>query len=103
LEAFPHGSTYPMEVGGQPMDPVWRDWAPMLYDANLCGFPAVALPIGLGDDGLPVSMQVLGLNRTDGRTLAVAEAIEGVLGRFGRPPEPFRHRLASDDVVVQAA
>ena len=103
LEAFGHGSTYPLEVGGQPMDPVWRDWAPMLYDANLCGFPAIALPIGLGGDGLPVSMQVLGLNRTDGLTLATAETIEGVLGRFGRPPEPFRDRPIGEDVVVQAA
>ncbi len=92
-----------MEVGGQPMDPVWRDWAPMLYDANLCGFPAVALPIGLGDDGLPVSMQVLGLNRTDGLTLATAETIEGVLGRSSRPPEPFRDRPISEDAVIQAA
>jgi len=103
LEAFPHGSTYPMDLGGEPMDPVWRDWAPMLYDANLCGFPAIALPIGLGADGLPVSLQVLGLNRTDGRTLAAAEAIEGVLGQFGRPPEPFRDRPVIEDVVTQAA
>lgn len=96
LEAFPHGSTYPAAVGGQPIDPIWRDWAPMLYDANLCGFPAVALPIGLGTDGLPVSLQIVGLNRTDGRTLAVAEAIELVLGGTRRPPEPYEARPRPD-------
>jgi Asp-tRNA(Asn)/Glu-tRNA(Gln) amidotransferase A subunit family amidase len=90
LEAFPHGSTYPATVGGRPVDPIWRDWGTMLYDANLCGFPAVALPVGLGGDGLPISLQVVGLNRTDGRTLAVAEAIEHIVGPFPRPPEPFR-------------
>ena len=44
----------------------------------------------LGDEGLPVSMQVLGQRCTDGAVLAAAQAIEQVIGFDARPepPEP---------------
>jgi len=90
-EAFPHGRRHPDAVGGVPIQPPDFDWAPFLYDANLAGLPACALPIGLGDDGLPVSMQVLGRRCDDGHVLAAAETIEQVIGLGVRPaPEPRR-------------
>jgi len=85
-EAFPHGRRHPEEIGGVPIAFPDLDWAPFLYDANLAGLPACAIPIGLGDDGLPVSMQVLGPRRDDGRVLAAAETIESLIGFTGRPP-----------------
>ena len=85
-EAFPHGSTHPDAIGGVPIGPPDFDWAPFLYDANLAGLPACALPIGVGTDGLPVSMQVLGQRCDDGRVLAAAHTIEQVLGPGARPP-----------------
>jgi Asp-tRNA(Asn)/Glu-tRNA(Gln) amidotransferase A subunit family amidase len=88
-EAFPHGKRHPDTVGGVAISPPDLDWAPFLYDANLAGLPACALPIGLGDDGLPVSMQVLGLRRDDGRVLGAAETIESVLNFSARPPPAF--------------
>jgi Asp-tRNA(Asn)/Glu-tRNA(Gln) amidotransferase A subunit family amidase len=81
-EAFPHGRRHPDTIGGVPVLPPDFDWAPFLYDANLAGLPACALPIGLGDDGLPVSLQVLGRRCVDGHVLAAAQAIEQVIG-FG--------------------
>jgi Asp-tRNA(Asn)/Glu-tRNA(Gln) amidotransferase A subunit family amidase len=75
-EAFEHGATHPREIGGVPIDPPWLDWCGFLYDANLAGLPACAVPVGLGDDQLPVSVQVLGLRGHDGAVLAVAEAVE---------------------------
>ncbi|HVQ22601.1 MAG TPA: amidase [Candidatus Saccharimonadia bacterium] len=88
LEAFPHGSTFPARIGETEVDPAWMDWAPFLYDANLCGYPAVSLPIGFGDDGLPIALQVLGRRGTDGLVLAVAETIEAIVGAVAWPPEP---------------
>ncbi len=88
-EAFPHGRHYPEAIGGVPIELPWLDWAPFLYDANLAGLPACALPIGRGDHGLPVSMQLLGPRGSDGRLLAAAETVEQIVGRLGRPPEPY--------------
>jgi Asp-tRNA(Asn)/Glu-tRNA(Gln) amidotransferase A subunit family amidase len=95
LEAFPHGSTHPGAIGGEPIHPLWMDWAPLLYDANLCGFPALSVPMGLGDDGLPLGLQVLGLPGHDGAVLAAAEAVEALLGLDLRPPEAALTGLAA--------
>jgi Asp-tRNA(Asn)/Glu-tRNA(Gln) amidotransferase A subunit family amidase len=88
LEAFEHGATHPAHVGGEPVDPDWRDWAGFLYDANLAGLPACAVPVGLGDDRLPVSVQLLGLRGRDGAVLAAAEAVERLVAFDLRPPRP---------------
>jgi Asp-tRNA(Asn)/Glu-tRNA(Gln) amidotransferase A subunit family amidase len=98
-EAFPYGQRHPDTIGGVPVELPELDWAPFLYDANLAGLPACALPIGLGDERLPVSMQVLGRRCDDGRVLAAAQTIEQVVdfrarpapGRGGRggPPDEY--------------
>ena len=46
---------------------------------NGLGWPAMSLPCGVDDLGLPVGLQVIGHGREDDRVLAVAAAIEGVL------------------------
>ncbi len=87
-EAFEHGTTHPAIIGDEPISPLWMDWAPFLYDANLGGFPALSLPIGTGDDGLPVGLQVQSLPGRDGSILAAAETIERIVGWRAWPPEP---------------
>jgi Asp-tRNA(Asn)/Glu-tRNA(Gln) amidotransferase A subunit family amidase len=84
--AFPHGQRHPAAIGGVPVELPDLDWAPLLYDANLAGLPACAVPMGLGADGLPVSLQVLGPRCSDGRVLAAAQTIERVLGNASRRP-----------------
>jgi Asp-tRNA(Asn)/Glu-tRNA(Gln) amidotransferase A subunit family amidase len=84
-EAFEHGVTHPAEIGGVPITAPWFDWAGFLYDANLAGLPACAVPVGLGDDQLPVSVQLLGLRGRDGAVLAAAEAVEHLVGFTERP------------------
>jgi Asp-tRNA(Asn)/Glu-tRNA(Gln) amidotransferase A subunit family amidase len=87
-EAFPHGRTYPETLGDVVIEPTSKDWGGLLYDANLAGLPACAIPMGFGDDGLPVALQVLGPRGADGAVLAAAETIEAVLGVDARPPDP---------------
>jgi Asp-tRNA(Asn)/Glu-tRNA(Gln) amidotransferase A subunit family amidase len=53
-----------------------HDWGSFLYDANLAGLPAVALPMGYGDEGLPLSLQIIGARGADGAVLAAAQHIE---------------------------
>jgi len=55
------------------------------YHWNLAGAPAIALPWGLDDAGLPGSVQLIGPVGADARVLSVAAAIETPLPR---PPEP---------------
>jgi Asp-tRNA(Asn)/Glu-tRNA(Gln) amidotransferase A subunit family amidase len=78
--AFPHVSRNPDEIGGTPIAPPWLDWCGFLYDANLAGLPACAVSVGLGDDHLPVSVQLLGMRGHDGAVLAAAEAVERLVG-----------------------
>lgn len=88
IEAFEHGVSHPSEIGGEPVDPDWHDWGGFLYDANLAGLPACAVPVGLGDHGLPVSVQLLGLRGRDGAVLAPAEAVERLVAFHFRPDVP---------------
>jgi Asp-tRNA(Asn)/Glu-tRNA(Gln) amidotransferase A subunit family amidase len=79
-EAFPHGTIHPLRIADTAIEMPWLDWAGFLYDANLAGLPACAIPMGLGSDGLPLSLQILGPAGSDDEVLQVAEAIEALIG-----------------------
>ncbi|MDH3450594.1 MAG: amidase [Gammaproteobacteria bacterium] len=79
-EAFPHGSIHPHKIDDTHIEMPWLDWASFLYDANLTGMPACAIPMGLGDEGLPMSLQIQGPVGSDYEVLRVAEAIEKLIG-----------------------
>jgi Asp-tRNA(Asn)/Glu-tRNA(Gln) amidotransferase A subunit family amidase len=55
------------------------DWGAFLFDANLAGLPACAIPMGVGDEGLPLSLQITGPRGADGAVLAAAQYIEELL------------------------
>ena len=79
-EAFPHGSIHPHKIDDTHIKLPWLDWASFLYDANLAGMPACAIPMGFGDEGLPLSLQIIGPEGSDYQVLRVAEAIEKLIG-----------------------
>lgn len=54
--------------------------------ATACHLPATTVPAGLSASGLPVGAQIIGPFGADSRTLAVAQALEEVLGGFQSPP-----------------
>jgi aspartyl-tRNA(Asn)/glutamyl-tRNA(Gln) amidotransferase subunit A len=43
---------------------------------NMLGFPAIAVPVGFDDRGLPVALQIVGRARTDLRLLALGQAVQ---------------------------
>ncbi len=54
--------------------------------ANVSGCPALAIPAGSDEDGLPVSVQLLGPPHSEPRLIALARQLEPILGGFVAPP-----------------
>jgi amidase len=53
---------------------------------NLSGHPAVVIPIGKTQKGLPIGMQIVGKRWREMELLAIASAIDKVVGSFQHPP-----------------
>jgi aspartyl-tRNA(Asn)/glutamyl-tRNA(Gln) amidotransferase subunit A len=53
--------------------------------ANLSGLPALAMPAGWDDDGLPVSVQLIGRPGSEATLLALAGRLDGVLRAYRAP------------------
>ena len=47
--------------------------------SNLAGHPAISVPVGVGDDGLPVGAQILGPALSEALILRAARVIEQAL------------------------
>ena len=78
-EAFDHGTIHPLKIGATEITYPWLDWAGFLYDGNLAGLPACSIPMGIGDEGLPLSLQIVGAPGNDLEVLEVAHTIEDLL------------------------
>jgi Asp-tRNA(Asn)/Glu-tRNA(Gln) amidotransferase A subunit family amidase len=49
------------------------------YPINVLGWPALALPCGLAEDGLPASIQIVGRPDADAFVLAVGKVLESLV------------------------
>lgn len=64
-----------------------RPWAMQsMVPANLFGWPCTQVPLGIGSEGLPLGVQVMGTMDQDHRTIAVALELERAFGGWV-PPE----------------
>lgn len=77
--AFALGRFAPETINGHAVPESFDAWCALALPANLAGLPAVAAPIGVGRDGLPVGMQVLGPRWSDATVLAVAAAVSAAV------------------------
>jgi Asp-tRNA(Asn)/Glu-tRNA(Gln) amidotransferase A subunit family amidase len=78
-EAFDHGTIHPLKIGSTEITFPWLDWAGFLYDGNLAGLPACSIPMGVGDEGMPLSLQIVGAPGNDEEVLNVAHMIEQLI------------------------
>ena len=92
-EAFKHGTIHPLSLGTREISYPWLDWAGFLYDANLTGMPACSIPMGTGDEDMPLSLQVTGPPGSDLEVLDVAETIESLLD--WHQPEIHPHHFSA--------
>jgi aspartyl-tRNA(Asn)/glutamyl-tRNA(Gln) amidotransferase subunit A len=57
--------------------------------ANLAGVPALALPVGVDGDGMPLSVQLMGRAGDEATLLALAARLDAVLRGWRAPPGYF--------------
>ena len=84
LPPFPIGIDFPPEVGGQPV--TGMQWTAFTFPFNLTGHPAVSVPAGWTDDGLPVGLQVVGRRWEDAQVLRACAAFEAIAPWAHRKP-----------------
>ena len=76
----------PKPIGGVTMAN-YVAWMKTAYWISATGRPAISVPAGFTDEGLPVGIQIVGRYRDDLNVLRIAHAFEQATG-FGkhRPP-----------------
>lgn len=74
--AFEHGRTGPATIGGEPIGDFYDDYCHFSYPFNLTGQPAMSVPMGTAEHGLPVGMQIVGRRFADDVVLRAAAAWE---------------------------
>jgi len=66
-----------------------RRWPPLTAAANLAGLPAISVPNGFGERGLPTALQFTGRAWSESRLLALASAYQARTDWHHRlPPDP---------------
>ena len=78
LVAFAHGRTGPELIDGQPVGEFFDDWCHFSYPSNLSGQPAMSVPMGSAEHGLPVGLQIIGPRLGDHSVLRAAAAWERI-------------------------
>ncbi|OYV01630.1 MAG: amidase [Burkholderiales bacterium PBB5] len=76
LTPFPWARLYAETVDGQAMRNYYQ-WLALTYVPTLATNPALALPAGLDEAGMPFGLQLIGPLRGDHRLLSMAAAVEG--------------------------
>jgi len=69
---------FPESIEGVAME-TYIDWMKSAYFVTLTGHPAISVPCGFSEEGLPVGVQIVGRWRDDWGVLQFAAALEAVL------------------------
>ena len=70
---------YPTEINGIQME-TYIDWMKSCYYISTLGHPAVSVPCGFTEGGLPVGLQIVGRHHDDLGVLQLANAFEQITG-----------------------
>ena len=66
---------WPQQIDGKKMDTYHR-WMEVCLFATFIGSPAISVPVGFNQDGLPMGMQIIGRNFADLAVLQLAFSYE---------------------------
>lgn len=93
VSPFPWTELYATHVDGQVMKNYYH-WLALTYVVTLATNPAMALPCGRDEQGMPFGLQAIGHLRGDERLLSAALALEGLFESSGELKRP-RPELAA--------
>jgi len=82
---FDRDLRYPEEVDGQKLE-TYFDWCAITYAISLTSCPAMSLPMGFTENGLPVGVQIIAPPLAEADLFRAAAALEGILDIAGRLP-----------------
>lgn len=88
-QVFPFAAEthWPDHVGGRKMDTYHR-WMEVVVPGSLLGCPALNVPVGFNDDGLPMGMQIIGRHQADLAVLQLGFLYEQSTGWVRKRPPP---------------
>ncbi|MGY4507270.1 amidase [Bradyrhizobium sp. USDA 3650] len=75
LSPRPWSEPHPAEIDGVPTKSYFH-WLALAYAVTLPGHPAISIPLGLDEAGLPFGLQIVGQRGGDAAVLAVAASLE---------------------------
>lgn len=75
-----------IDIDGQHYDELRANWFPNTMPFNMTGHPAISLPCGFDQDGMPLGLQLVGPLRGDRELLQVAALFEMASGLLNQRP-----------------
>ena len=87
VTAFPV-SNPPNIINGQQVDKFWGAF-PFTFPVNVAGLPAVSIPCGFSDEGLPIGLQIIGNYRSETGLLNISRAFESRCEYLSQRPPCF--------------
>ena len=103
LSPRPWAEMYPTDIDGTPTRSYFH-WLALAYGVTLAGHPALSLPMGVDEAGMPFGLQIVGPRGGDAVLLGVAAALERALADDPalRRPVPDLARLAAAPLIADA-
>ena len=103
VSPFPWQTLYADSINGQKMRNYY-EWLSLTYVVTLATNPALSLPSGLDEAGMPFGIQVIGKLHQDGRLLAIGSALEQALSQDQqlRRPIPNTQLLHEDRAELKS-
>jgi amidase len=82
---------WPQEIAGRKME-TYHEWMKGVLPVTMAGSPALAVPAGFGDRGLPIGIQIVGPNHAELACLQLAYAYDTATNWAARRPPPLLTR-----------
>lgn len=76
---------YVTEINGEPMD-TYIDWMRSCYFISVTGLPALSVPCGFTDEGLPVGIQIVGRHQSEFALLQIGYAFQQATETWRKVP-----------------